>query len=79
MAFDDVDTTFIGRYPSGAAEMLRRVKEDVNIRRVMDKGGLYEVEDTQVLPFSLLEAVTTFPPDSILEKLAAVANQGLCL
>lgn len=79
MAYGDVDTTLRGRYLSEAAEMLCRVKEDVNIKRVMGKGGVSEVGDTQVLPFSRLEAVKAFLPDSILENWLQMPTKGFVL
>ena len=78
VAFDDVDTALRGRYLTEASEMLRSVHEDVASRLVMDNSAGQEDNDA-FSPLTRLEAVRTFLPDSILEKLAAIANQGLRL
>ena len=89
VSLDDVDDVLYRRFIIEGEEMLRRVEEDVVTQRLVESHSYSQhVESDSVAEESVissgesmtrLEAVKTFLPDSLLEKLAAVANQSLRL
>ena len=76
--FDDVDSTLYGRYLEESKQMLLRVRDDIRTARLTaSHRSSTRTASHDGRAFTRLEAVRTFLPESLMEKLAAGCSQLL--